>query len=252
MPFSADLSPWLSRLIMRSRLTDFEQQAILELPTHTLHVRANIDFVRLDEDVDHVSLVADGIVGQFDQTAEGTRQITALHLSGDAADLHSVVLPRARSALQALTPVTILRVSHAQLRSVMARYHAIAEAFWRDGVVDQAIQSQWLVNLGRRDAKSRVAHLLCELACRTGTLAGNRAAFSLPITQQHLSEVTGLTAVHVNRTLRALREATLIQSEGRQLAILDFTALARAGDFNAGYLQLRGSSEQRDRIVPLP
>jgi len=237
---------------MRSRLDDAEQHAILQLPIHTIHVRANADFVRLDESVDHVSVVAEGIVGRFDQTAEGTRQITALHLPGDAADLHSVALPRARSALQALTPATILRVSHASLRSAMAQYPAITEAFWRDGIVDQAVQSQWMVNLGRRDAKARIAHLLCEVACRTGAVADNHAEFSLPVTQQHLSEVTGLTAVHVNRTLRALREENLIHAEGRQLTILDFASLARVADFTAGYLQMAVAFGEPERIVALP
>jgi CRP-like cAMP-binding protein len=108
----------------------------------------------------------DGLVGRFDQNSLGARQITAFHIAGDMADLHSVVQPKATSALQALSTTTLLQVAHRDLRGIAARYPAIAEALWRDCIVDGAILAQWIVNVGRRDSKTRIAHLLCETAVR--------------------------------------------------------------------------------------
>lgn len=84
------------------------------------------------------------MVGRFGQTSEGARQITALHTAGDGLDLHSLVLPKDQYALQALSTATILRIPHAALRALAARYPAVAEAFWRDCSVDAAIAAQWV------------------------------------------------------------------------------------------------------------
>lgn len=245
----SDLQPFLDRLTKRSRLTEAEQQAILGLPTRTSQVHANRDFVRLDERVEDASIVVEGVIGSFGQTKEGARQITALHIAGDAPDLHSVVLPKARAALQALTTATILRVPHAELRSLASKFPAVAAAFWRDSMVDASILGQWVVNVGRRDAKTRMAHLLLELARRYGARpADGEVSFSLPLTQTHLADATGLTAVHVNRTLRALRDEGLVVVSNRTARILDWKGLAELGEFDPDYLQDNISPEDRLRI----
>src|SRR5690348_5711583 len=167
-----NLPLFLDRLTSRSVLTDEEQQAVLNLPGHAEQVQSNRDFVPLGTRLDHACLIVAGIVGRFDQNGEGTRQITAMHVPGDMCDLHSVVQPMPTSALQALSVATILRVPHAAIRATAARYPAVAEAFWRDCMVDAAILSEWVVNVGRRDAKARIAHLLCEMATRLHATGG--------------------------------------------------------------------------------
>lgn len=247
---SPNLQRFLDRLTSRSVLSAEEQQAILGLPAHAAQVEANRDFVRLDEVVDHACLVVEGIVGCFGQNSEGIRQITALHIAGDMPDLHSVVQPKSRSALQALSTATILRVPHAALRAVAARHAAVAEALWRDCMVDSAILSQWVVNVGRRDAKTRIAHLLCEMTKRFKVdLQAAEAAFMFPITQVQLADATGLTSVHVNRTLKRLRLDGLVDVGSRRVQILDWDALAKLGEFDADYLQADIKPEERIRIA---
>lgn len=245
-----DLQPFLDRLTSRSRLSQTEQQAVLALPTHTAQVGVNRDFVGLGETVDHACVVVEGVVGRFCQTAEGARQITARHIAGDAPDLHSVVLPKDQSALQALSTTTILRIPHAALRTLAARYPAIAEAFWRDCSVDAAVTAQWVVNVGRHDARTRIAHLLCEMAVRfgAGPLEGE-VSYSFPLTQAHLADATGLTPVHVNRTLKALAAEDLVTVSGRTVRIFNWEALAEVGEFDAEYLQADLQPEERLRLV---
>jgi CRP-like cAMP-binding protein len=105
--------------------------------------------------------------------------------------------------------------------------------------LDSAIASEWLVNIGRRGAKARIAHLLCEIATRFGaTGAGNAFAFNLPVTQHHLAEATGLSVVHVNRSLQALKKSGLAVLVGPDVQVLDWARLQAVADFNPAYLQL--------------
>jgi CRP-like cAMP-binding protein len=245
-----NLQPFLDRLTSRSVLTDEEQQAVLNLCGHAEQVQSNRDFVPLGTRVDHACLVVAGIVGRFDQSSEGARQITAMHVPGDMCDLHSVVQPLPTSALQALSVATILRIPHAAIRATAARYPAVAEALWRDCMVDAAILSEWVVNVGRRDAKTRIAHLLCEMATRLHANAGaNDFVFDLPVTQTQLAEATSLTAVHVNRTLQSLRADGLIEWHQRVIRVPQWDALVERAEFDPTYLQQELRPEQRLRIV---
>ncbi|GAA4744265.1 Crp/Fnr family transcriptional regulator [Sphingomonas daechungensis] len=211
---------------------------MLDLPAYAEQVRANRDFVRLGETLDHSCLVVAGYVGRFEQNSDGVRQITALHIPGDMADLHSVVQPEATSALQALATTTILRVPHNAVRAATAAFPALAEALWRDCMVDSSILSQWVVNVGRRDARTRIAHLLCEIAVRLQVApARGEILFPFPLTQNHLADATGLTAVHVNRTIQSLRLDGLADIK-HNARIPDWNALAEAGDFDPDYLQM--------------
>lgn len=239
----SDTSPFarfLDKLLRHSVLGTKEREAILGLSVRPSQVRANADIVRVGETVDHACLVVEGLVGRFEQTRDGQRQITSLHMPGDMIDVHSVVVPRSSSALQALCTTTVLRVPHVALQDLVERFPTIGAAFWRECSVDAAILSQWVANVGRRDAQSRLAHLFCELGVLMEQAGlGSRCAFDLEATQTHLADALGLTPVHVNRTLKALKDAGLVRVEGRTVHILDWDALSSVGDFNESYLHLR-------------
>lgn len=232
----SDLKPFVRQLLTHSQLSSDEQYAILELPFRVLQVGRNRDFVKLGEQVGHACFIVEGLAARFGQNADGERQIMALHIPGDMADLHSVVLPNATSALQALTTTTILQVPHSALRTVAARHQAIAEAFWRACMIDAAILAEWVVNVGRRESKARMAHLLCEMAVRYGARADPQGSYDFPVTQNHLAEATAITPVHTNRTLMALRSEGLAQVKFGRVEILDWPRLQRTGEFDPAYL----------------
>ena len=243
----AGLQVFLNRLILRSQLTPVEQQAVLDLPAFPSELEANIDHVALGEMTEFASLVVTGALGRFGQNARGDRQITALHIPGDMANLQSVVEPRATSALQALSRTKVLKVPHQALRSAAARHPALAEAFWRDCMVDAAILSQWIVNIGRRDAAGRIAHLLCETATRQGVRETGADSFEFPLTQSQIADATGMTSVHVNRTLKALRSVVILA--GRSAQVLDWNQLVGLADFDPAYLQRGVAPGDRLRIA---
>ncbi|HWY61755.1 MAG TPA: Crp/Fnr family transcriptional regulator [Rhizomicrobium sp.] len=243
-PSSARVSPssalrlFLNGLLSRSTLSEEAQASVLDLPGTLAEIRRNEDFVSVGRLLNHACLVVDGLAARWGQARDGERQITALHIAGDMPDLHSLVLPVASFGLQALSPTTILRVPHAALRKA-ALHPDLAEAFWRTCTLDAAIASEWLVNIGCRNAKSRIAHFICEMATRFGvTEAGNAFAFSLPVTQHHLAEATGLSVVHVNRSLQSLKRDRLAVLIGHDIQVLDWDGLQAAADFDAAYLHL--------------
>ena len=116
-------------------------------------------------------------------------------------------------------------------------------------MVDAGILAEWVVNVGRRDARTRIAHLLCETAVRMGVApAEGEIIFPFPVTQTQLADATGLTAVHVNRTLQGMRGDGL--AEVRQNArIFDWDALVAAGDFDRTYLQMDVTPQKRLRLA---
>lgn len=243
------LRPFLDRLISRSVLSTPEQHEILDLPTRVVQMGPNVDFVGLGETVTQACMVVAGLVGRFDQNSRGERQITALHIPGDMPDLLSVVQPKATSALQALSTATLVTVPHVALRAAAAAYPAIGEALWRNCMVDAMILAQWVVNVGRRDAKVRLAHLMCEMACRYGAApARGRVRFELQMTQAQLADATGLTPVHVNRKLKSLRDDGLVMRH-RTVWIDDWERFAAVAEFDESYLQTDLRPEERLRIV---
>ncbi|MEG3089375.1 Crp/Fnr family transcriptional regulator [Sphingomonas sp. PB4P5] len=245
------LHPFIDRLSSHSILSDLEKQALSNLSARPLQVKAQRDIVRLDTQTNDACFIVDGIAGRFGQNLNGERQITAFHIPGDMADLHSVVLPNATSALQALTDTSVLLVPHTELRSVAARFPGVAEAFWRECMIGAAMLSQWVVNVGRRDASTRLAHLFCEMAVRYGATLDQAGSYRFPVTQDHLGDATGLTGVHVNRTMKLLRNAGLVRMQLKEVEIMDWNGLRLAGQFDASYLGMRMRETQPLRLLDL-
>ena len=112
---------------------------------------------------------------------------------------------------------------------------------WVDTLVEASIAREWIANVGRRKAYTRIAHVLCEFGLRLEHAGlANGTAYDLPMTQEQLADTTGLTGVHVNRTLKALEADGLIsRSSPRAVTIADWKVLAEAGDFDSNYLHMK-------------
>ncbi len=231
------LARFLERLLLRSVLSPDEQTVILGLRSRISRAPHHADLVRPGQLIDNVSLVVDGLVGRYEQMKEGSRQITALNIPGDMCDLQSVVSPVAAGGLQALSPATILHISHEDLRAAATAHPAIALAFWRDTSVDAAVLAKWTGNIGCKDATTRLAHLFCELGCRMEQAGlGSRTSYPFLVTQEQLADVLGMTSVHVNRTLQGLRRNGLVTVSAKTVQIAHWDDLAALAEFDPVYL----------------
>jgi CRP-like cAMP-binding protein len=209
---------------------------------------AHRDIVSPGQHVDSACLVAGGLTGRFDQMLDGQRQVTAYYIPGDMCDLHSIVAPKASWSITAVSPVSILRVPHRELRELCVECPAVALAFWRDGTVDASIFAKWVGNLGRKNAKARIAHIFCEMGVRWEAAGlATRTCFDLYATQEQLADAAGLTAVHVNRTLQEIRGEGLLEFKSGKVNVLDWDALAAEAEFDPSYLMLDGPPQ---RIAP--
>lgn len=236
----APLQPLVDRLLLRSSLSEREQNALLALPAHALQVPGHHDLVALGEQTESAFLVVEGLIGRFSQMRDGIRQIVAVHIAGDMADLCSVALPRTSWAFHAMVPTSVMQISHADLIAVGDRHPNIALAFWRDCVADMAVMSEWIVSIARRPAEAKLAHLLCELHCRyrQAKLLEKEGVFAFPVTQNQLAEILGITAIHVNRMIRSLRERGWVVFNRGEIVIRDWSSLVELAQFNPSYLHL--------------
>jgi len=164
------------------------------------------------------------------------RQILSFHIPGDFIDLEGAILNVADHNVQALSRCELALVPVEAVRKLANEHPMIARAMWVDALVDSSIFREWVVNVGRRDARSRIAHLLCELAVRLDDEPRDGSVFALPLTQEHIADATGLTSVHTNRTIQSLRREGLISLASGRLVIHDWNALRSIGDFSELYL----------------
>lgn len=197
------------------------------------------DIIREGDKPTALYLMLTGWACRYKFLDDGRRQIVAFFLPGDLCDLNVFILREMDHSIGALTDVTVAEVSRASFEQMIEAHPRITQALWWEALVTIAIQREWTVNLGQRDALERTAHLLCELYLRlksAGLAANGRCAF--PVTQGDLADATGLSKVHVNRTLQELRQEGLIRLANRQLAILDPERLKHVAVFDANYLHL--------------
>lgn len=239
------LEVFVRRLSGLSPLSSDDIEALMALPGETVRLRGNADIELPGQEFEHAYLIVTGLVARFIQLPDGRRQYTAVHVPGEMADIHRVAAPKAGSALQTLATTMLMRVSAKSLRSVAFRSPTITQAFWAYAAVDAAVLAQWAVNLGRRDAKARMAHFLCEMSLRSEYSGhGTRTEFLLEASQGQIGDALGLTAVHVNRTLKALRQSNVVSIDDRIIRIHDRVLLAAIGDFDPRYLQLEQPEEE--------
>jgi CRP-like cAMP-binding protein len=229
----------ITKLESITDLTPGEIDALRALPVRVQEVRDDQDLVREGDRPTHCCLVIEGFVARYKVTDKGKRQIFSFHTPGDIPDVLSLQLKTLDHSLGTITPCTVGFIQHEHLRELFQRQPRLTDVFWRETLIDAAIFREWMLGIGRRDAKTRVAHLLCEMFTRlkaVGLEKNNTVPLSL--TQNEVGDALGLSTVHVNRTLQALRGDSLLVWEGRALTVLDWGRLAEAGEFDKGYLHL--------------
>jgi len=167
----------------------------------------------------------------------GSRQIISFHIPTEFVDLQNGLLGVADHNVQSLEGSEAAVIPRSAVFQLATDSAPIRLAMWIDTLIDASIFREWVVNVGRRDSRARIAHLLCELALRLQrTSLGGNGSFDFPVTQEQLADATGLTAVHTNRTLQALRRDKLIELNSRTLTVLDWDGLKQTADFDELYL----------------
>ncbi|WP_347341589.1 Crp/Fnr family transcriptional regulator [Bradyrhizobium uaiense] len=214
-----------------------QDQAKLESMPHTIKRFAPGECLARQGDRPVSCAVVMGGFLSRQRVASDRTQITSFYIPGDIPDLHTLHVPEMDRDLRSIGTSIIALVPHSYLRDILAKSAALAHAFWRETLIHTAIYSEWIENLGSREALPRLAHLLCEIAARlelVGLLDNGR--FHVPFTQQDIADACGLSTVHANRTIQELRRRKLIEWNGHAVDLLQRDRLELLAEFRPSYL----------------
>lgn len=236
--------PLIRKLLNRSSLDDGDIAAISALPFRKRTVPASTYLLREGQLPLRCGFIVEGYAFRQKLSADGNRSIVCVMVPGDLFDVQNLLLGQSDHDVQALTRLTVAEVAIGAFRDMTMSRPGLINAMWTDGLAEAAIYREWLLNVGRRPAPARLAHLLCEFQVRLRAAGmGSDDGYELPMTQEQLGDTLGLTSVHVNRVLKTLERQGLISRKGRQLTVLDWNSLQSAAQFNPRYLHL-------DRLQP--
>ena len=188
-----------------------------------------------------IAVISDGWACRYKLLQNGKRQIISIFLPGDLCEPFGVLPRVVDHALGAISTVQVARVPIGSLRSAWQASPGIEEALWWDTLLCEAIAREHVISLGRRSATERLGHLFCELYLRLEMIGlADNLTYNLPLTQTDLGDLTGLSLVHVNRSLKDMRESGLVALYGRKIIIKDFDGLSDLAFFDPTYLRIKG------------
>ena len=221
------------------KLSKTDRQAILDACQNIRKVGARKVLL---EHGDWSYLFVTGLACRYQLLEDGTRQITDFIVPGDLCNGYAV-LPD--SGIVSLSACSVAYITREHLAQLMERHPRVARALWRLTEAETAVLRAWIANIGGRPADKRVAHLLCELCVRLGTLEQPSSNSSvLPLSQVDLADATALSPVHINRVLGRLRDRRLVGLQRRSITVKDIKRLMSFAQFNGAYVQTLSDSPQ--------
>ncbi len=202
-----------------------------------LGVRKNKEVLVAGKHYRSVYLNHNGWLLRYKILHTGTRQVIDFILPGQIFGLQACLFRNSLYSVATITDTSLSEIPLEMIDDLFERSPRLAKALFWSATSEAAILAEHLIDAARRSAYERISHLLLELFVRLKS-AGltNGMSFDMPLTQELIGDAVGLTTVHVNRTMRSLREDKLIAVEGKQVTILDFEALSLISDFENSYL----------------
>lgn len=235
-------NPLIDKLGRFVPLNDGEREALRHLSLNAKQYRRGADLIAEGDKPESVFLLLEGWAFRYKHLEDGSRQIMAYLVPGDLCDVRIFLFEEMDHSIGLLSDAMVVKVPPADMLDLLDRFPRIERALMWATLVDEATLREWLLNVGQRDALQRISHLFCELCVRLGVvkLVDSSETFALPLTQTEIADTTGMTTVHVNRSLQRLRKDGLIVTHDGRLTILDFDRLAKVAGFNDTYLHTDG------------
>lgn len=230
------LLPLIHKLQRLGRLSPDDIAAIQALPCTVQQLHGGDMIVRQGDVIAQCTLLITGLAARTRLTRDGARQMSGLYICGDLVDLPYGLLGFAHDNVEVFGTAEVARIPLDALTTLAFERPSIGRLLWIDSLIDASIAREWTLNLGRRDARTRLLHLLCEYAIRREQAGLSPRELTLPLSQEQLADALGLTAVHVNRILQSLRAEPALERDGRTIRIKDWRRLASKADFNDAYM----------------
>jgi len=182
-------------------------------------------------------ILLSGWAFSYKRLRDGGRQIVDIQIPGDFLGLRSVLLRNADHGFTMLTDAEVSKVTPEMVNNVFSHTPRLGLALLWAASRDEAMVVEHMVSIGRRDAPERIIHFLLELGARLNLIGvGSGDSYACPISQSILADTLGLTAIHVNRVLRQLREAKILVFRGGIVTFPDIERASALTGFDLGYL----------------
>lgn len=235
------ISPFARKLAAFVALSREDLAALDRLHQSRQKFVAGVDLVHQGQVNHSAYILAKGWACSYKTLPDGGRQIVDFQIPGDFLGLRSVLF---RTADHNIEPVTAVEASEVKIFDLLAAFATtprLSTAVLWAASRDEAMVVEHLVGIGRRNALERMAHYLLEFSARLKLVGlGTNAGFDCPLSQYMLADALGLSAVHVNRVLRQLREMGLLTFHKGHVTIDDFNGLVTLADFDTAYLDHDG------------
>jgi len=238
---SIRLSPLARKLGSFVALSDAELALLERLHQRRRVFVAGKDLVHQGQSRQAAYILAKGWAASYKLLEDGQRQIVNFKVPGDFLGLRSVLLRVSDHSVEPVTDIEVSEFLVVELLDAFGENHRLAMALLWAASRDEAMVVEHLVNIGRRDAAKRLAHFLLEMGVRLALVGiGTEAGYDCPLTQYLIADALGLSAVHVNRCLRQLREAGLVTFQGGRVEFIDHDRLVEFARFDPAYLDQAG------------
>lgn len=234
-------SPIVTKLGAFVALSNVDLAALDEFHRRRKEFPAGRDILYEGQTNQNAFILADGWACSYKLLPDGRRQIVDFQIPGDFLGLRSILFRTADHNIQAITAIEVSEITTSDLLDGFCNAPRLAAAVLWAASREEAMVVEHLVDIGRRDAKHRMAHFLLELGARLKLVGlASNTRYACPLSQYMLGDALGLTAVHVNRVLRELREADLVTVQHGEVVFHDYDGLASLAEFDKGYLDHDG------------
>jgi CRP-like cAMP-binding protein len=235
--FDSVLARKLNRFIP---LNPEELKWLAEIQSPPLAVKRGKQLTQEGQTGHKAFVLQDGWACSYKELPNGSRQIISFPIAGDCVGLRSVLLRTADHSFSALTDAVVSTMNGELILKCVTALPRLGTALLWAASRDEAMVVEHLVNIGRRNAIERTAHFFMELAERLSLVGlATETEFKCPLTQFVLADALGLTAIHINRSLRQLRELDLLTLHKGTVKIHNLSGLRKLAGFQGGYLNSR-------------
>ncbi|OHV12776.1 Crp/Fnr family transcriptional regulator [Kushneria phosphatilytica] len=225
-------------------LEEDDRALLNELERHPMTLSAGDLLWEEHQTADAFYVLRKGWAYSYRAMNDGTRQVLDVYLPGDVIGLREFSFYKRLSSVAMLTEVSLGRISYRYLISLFGSSHRLTALFFSMLAGQQALLTERLVNVGRRNARDKLAHFICEMYMRLKRVYPELPQhFCMPLSQQMLADILGLSSVHVSRTFSELRETGLVYRDRNRISIPDPELLIRATGFSDHYLHERVSDQ---------
>ncbi|SER87550.1 cAMP-binding domain of CRP or a regulatory subunit of cAMP-dependent protein kinases [Tranquillimonas rosea] len=238
---AVETSPLIRKLSAFATLSTGETALMQRLHRRRKTFVSGRDLVHQGQSEQAAYILAEGWVCSYKLQADGSRQIVDFQIPGDFLGLRSLMLRVSDHSFEPIGSIQASEIMRDELLDTLGRSPRLAAAILWAASRDEAMVVEHLVSVARRDADVRLAHFLLELSARLALVGiGGREGYACPLTQYHLADALGLSAIHVNRILRRLREDRLVTFRGGIVRFDDYDRLLERADFDPAYLDHGG------------